>query len=181
MTGLPLSVWLPLSTCRSSRLATAIWEGVCRAQRAGDRGARGRHRAAALPDVTQDRVLTAVFGGFFLGAGIGLAVRGGAVLDGTEIAALLISKRSTLLRVGDVILVFNVLLLHRGDGRARRRGRALFDPDLSDSGADARFRHPRHRGVHGDDDRLEREAPKFVTRLLAFWGEASPSIVAAAA
>ena len=62
------------------------------------------------PIVTQDRVLTAVFGGFFLGAGIGLAVRGGAVLDGTEIAALLISKRSTILRVGDVILLFNVLL-----------------------------------------------------------------------
>jgi uncharacterized membrane-anchored protein YitT (DUF2179 family) len=63
-----------------------------------------------IPDVTPDRLLTAVFGGFFLGAGIGLAVRGGAVLDGTEIAALLISKRSHLLRVGDVILLFNVVL-----------------------------------------------------------------------
>jgi uncharacterized membrane-anchored protein YitT (DUF2179 family) len=55
-------------------------------------------------------VLTAILGGFFIGAGIGLAVRGGAVLDGTEIAALLISKRTHLLKVGDVILVFNVLL-----------------------------------------------------------------------
>ena len=63
-----------------------------------------------FPDVTPDLVLTAVFGGFFLGAGIGLAVRGGAVLDGTEIAALLISKRASLLRVGDVILAFNVVL-----------------------------------------------------------------------
>jgi len=63
-----------------------------------------------FPDVTPDRLLTAVFGGFFLGAGIGLAVRGGAVLDGTEIAALLISKRSHLLKVGDVILLFNVAL-----------------------------------------------------------------------
>jgi hypothetical protein len=62
------------------------------------------------PTVTQDLLLDAVFGGFFLGAGIGLAVRGGAVLDGTEIAALLISKRSTLFRVGDVILGFNVVL-----------------------------------------------------------------------
>jgi uncharacterized membrane-anchored protein YitT (DUF2179 family) len=51
-----------------------------------------------------------VFGGLLIGAGIGLAVRGGAVLDGTEIAALLISKRSALLKVGDVILVFNVAL-----------------------------------------------------------------------
>jgi len=62
------------------------------------------------PDVTPDLVLTAVFGGFFLGAGIGLAVRGGAVLDGTEIAALLISKHADLLKVGDVILGFNVVL-----------------------------------------------------------------------
>ena len=63
-----------------------------------------------FPDVTPDLVLTAVFGGFFIGAGIGLAIRGGAVLDGTEIAALLISKRADLLRVGDVILAFNVVL-----------------------------------------------------------------------
>jgi uncharacterized membrane-anchored protein YitT (DUF2179 family) len=63
-----------------------------------------------FPDVTPDLVLTAVFGGMFIGAGIGLAVRGGAVLDGTEIAALLISKHADLLRVGDVILVFNVVL-----------------------------------------------------------------------
>ena len=63
-----------------------------------------------FPDVTPDLLLTAVFGGLFIGAGIGLAVRGGAVLDGTEIAALLISKRSELLKVGDVILLFNVVL-----------------------------------------------------------------------
>ena len=63
-----------------------------------------------FPDVTPDLVLTAVFGGFFLGAGIGLAIRGGAVLDGTEIAALLISRRGDLLRVGDVILAFNAVL-----------------------------------------------------------------------
>jgi uncharacterized membrane-anchored protein YitT (DUF2179 family) len=62
------------------------------------------------PDVTPDLVLTAVFGGFFIGAGIGLAIRGGAVLDGTEIAALLISRRSSLLKVGDVILAFNIVL-----------------------------------------------------------------------
>lgn len=63
-----------------------------------------------FPTVTSDLVLTAVFGGFFIGAGIGLAIRGGAVLDGTEIAALLISKRSHLLRVGDVILGLNVVI-----------------------------------------------------------------------
>lgn len=63
-----------------------------------------------FPDVTHDKLLTAVFGGFFIGAGIGLAIRGGAVLDGTEVAALLVSKRSSLLRVGDVILVLNVFI-----------------------------------------------------------------------
>ncbi|HET8646429.1 MAG TPA: YitT family protein [Vicinamibacteria bacterium] len=62
------------------------------------------------PDVTPDKLLTAVFGGFFLGAGIGLAVRGGAVLDGTEIAALLISRRSGALKVGEVILGVNVVI-----------------------------------------------------------------------
>jgi uncharacterized membrane-anchored protein YitT (DUF2179 family) len=59
------------------------------------------------PDVTPDKLLTAVFGGFFVGAGIGLAMRGGAVLDGTEIAALLLSKKAPV-TVGDVILVFNI-------------------------------------------------------------------------
>lgn len=63
-----------------------------------------------FPDVTHDRLLIAVFGGLFLGAGVGMAVRGNAVLDGTEIAALLISRRSDLLKVGDVILLFNVVL-----------------------------------------------------------------------
>jgi uncharacterized membrane-anchored protein YitT (DUF2179 family) len=63
-----------------------------------------------FPDVTPDKLLTAVFGGFFIGAGIGLAIRGGAVLDGTEVAALLVSRRSHLLKVGDVILVLNVFI-----------------------------------------------------------------------
>jgi len=63
-----------------------------------------------FPDVTPDRLLTAVFGGFFIGAGIGLAIRGGAVLDGTEIAALLVSRKSHLLKVGDVILILNIFI-----------------------------------------------------------------------
>jgi uncharacterized membrane-anchored protein YitT (DUF2179 family) len=63
-----------------------------------------------FPDITPDKLLTAVFGGFFIGAGIGLAIRGGAVLDGTEIAALLVSKSSNLLKVGDVILILNIFI-----------------------------------------------------------------------
>ncbi|KAB7730097.1 DUF2179 domain-containing protein [Rudanella paleaurantiibacter] len=61
------------------------------------------------PLVTTDKLLISVFGGFFLGAGIGLAIRGGGVLDGTEVLAIWISRRSPL-TVGDVIMVINVLV-----------------------------------------------------------------------
>lgn len=62
-----------------------------------------------FPVLTQDPLLIAVFGGLFLGAGIGLAIRGGSVIDGTEIMAVTLSRQSTL-TVGDVITIFNVLL-----------------------------------------------------------------------
>jgi uncharacterized membrane-anchored protein YitT (DUF2179 family) len=62
------------------------------------------------PDVTPDKLLTALFGGFFIGLGIGLAIRGEAVLDGTEIAALLVSRNVSFLRVSDVILILNVVI-----------------------------------------------------------------------
>ena len=59
--------------------------------------------------VTDDKLLIAVFGGFFLGAGIGLAIRGGAVIDGTEVLAIFLSKKNSL-SIGDVILIFNVII-----------------------------------------------------------------------
>lgn len=62
-----------------------------------------------MPVITEDKLLIAVFGGFFLGAGIGLAIRGGAVIDGTEILAVYISKRSSL-TIGDFIGGFNIIL-----------------------------------------------------------------------
>ncbi len=62
------------------------------------------------PDIAPDKLFTAVFGGFLIGAGIGLAIRGGAVLDGTEVAALLVSRSSHLLKVGDVILILNIFI-----------------------------------------------------------------------
>jgi uncharacterized membrane-anchored protein YitT (DUF2179 family) len=61
------------------------------------------------PEITNDKLLVAVFGGFFLGAGIGLAVRGGAVIDGTEVLAIAVSKKSGL-TIGDVILIVNVII-----------------------------------------------------------------------
>jgi uncharacterized membrane-anchored protein YitT (DUF2179 family) len=62
------------------------------------------------PDVTKDLLLTALFGGFFIGLGIGLAIRAEAVLDGTEIAALIIGKSTSVLKVADVILILNVII-----------------------------------------------------------------------
>ncbi len=62
-----------------------------------------------LPTITDDKLLIAVFGGFFLGAGIGFSIRGGAVIDGTEVLAISVSRKSSL-TVGDFITVFNVLL-----------------------------------------------------------------------
>jgi uncharacterized membrane-anchored protein YitT (DUF2179 family) len=62
-----------------------------------------------FPGVTQDPFLASFFGGFFLGAGIGMAVRGGSVIDGTEVLAIFLSKKLSV-TMGDVVLVFNVLI-----------------------------------------------------------------------
>ena len=61
------------------------------------------------PIVTTDKLLIAVFGGLFLGAGIGMAIRGGAVIDGTEVIAIYLSKK-TGLTIGDIILIFNIII-----------------------------------------------------------------------
>ncbi|MEY2835494.1 MAG: hypothetical protein RLZZ557_1156 [Bacteroidota bacterium] len=61
------------------------------------------------PMITEDKLLVATFGGFFLGAGIGMAMRGGSVLDGTEILALFISRKVPA-TIGDIILVFNIII-----------------------------------------------------------------------
>jgi uncharacterized membrane-anchored protein YitT (DUF2179 family) len=62
-----------------------------------------------MPSLTHDKLLIAVFGGFFLGAGIGLCMRGSSVIDGTEIMAIAISRNSSM-TVGDIIGAFNVTL-----------------------------------------------------------------------
>jgi uncharacterized membrane-anchored protein YitT (DUF2179 family) len=64
---------------------------------------------APFEPVTSDKLLIAVFGGLFLGAGIGLAMRGGCVIDGTEVLALYISRNS-ILTVGNIILILNILI-----------------------------------------------------------------------
>ena len=64
---------------------------------------------AEFPIITEDLLLASVFGGFFLGAGIGLSVRGGCVIDGTEILALFFSRRLNI-SMGDIIIIINVLI-----------------------------------------------------------------------
>jgi uncharacterized membrane-anchored protein YitT (DUF2179 family) len=61
------------------------------------------------PKITSDKLLVAVFGGFFLGAGIGLSIRGGGVIDGTEVLAIYLSRKISL-TVGDFILIFNIII-----------------------------------------------------------------------
>jgi uncharacterized membrane-anchored protein YitT (DUF2179 family) len=63
----------------------------------------------SFPDVTKDNLLVAIFGGFFLGAGIGLSVRGGAVIDGTEVLAIYLSRKFGT-TIGDIIIVINVII-----------------------------------------------------------------------
>ena len=63
----------------------------------------------SFPDVTKDNLLVAVFGGFFLGAGIGFSVRGGAVIDGTEVLAIWLGRKIGA-TIGDIIIIINVII-----------------------------------------------------------------------
>lgn len=62
-----------------------------------------------FPQVTSDKVLIAVFGGFFIGLGIGLVIRGGGVIDGLEIIAHYTNKRIGF-STSEIIMSFNSLL-----------------------------------------------------------------------
>lgn len=62
-----------------------------------------------FPPITNEKILVSVFGGFFLGAGIGLAVRGGSVIDGTEVLALFLSRKIGT-TVGDIITLINIII-----------------------------------------------------------------------
>lgn len=62
-----------------------------------------------FPIITNDKLLISFFGGFFLGLGIGLSIRGGSVIDGTEVLAIYTSRK-TALTVGDFILFLNIVI-----------------------------------------------------------------------
>lgn len=65
------------------------------------------------PVVTEDKLLIAVFGGFFLGLGIGMCIRGGSVIDGTEVLAIFLSRKLSL-TIGDVLLLINIIIISFG-------------------------------------------------------------------
>jgi uncharacterized membrane-anchored protein YitT (DUF2179 family) len=66
-------------------------------------------RFVSIPQITSDNVLIAVFGGFFIGLGIGLVIRGGGVIDGLEILAQY-TKKKIGLSSSEIIMTFNTLL-----------------------------------------------------------------------
>lgn len=63
----------------------------------------------AFSTITEDKLLIAIFGGLFLGAGIGITIRNGAVLDGSELLGLFVFNKYGI-SIGKTILVFNVIL-----------------------------------------------------------------------
>ena len=65
------------------------------------------------PTITEDKLLISVFGGFFLGLGIGMSMRGGSVIDGTEVLAIYLGRKLSL-TIGDVLLLINILIFSVG-------------------------------------------------------------------
>jgi uncharacterized membrane-anchored protein YitT (DUF2179 family) len=63
-----------------------------------------------VPAFTQDILLATIFGGFVLGIGVGIVIRYGGSLDGTEILAILFNKKLPF-SVGEIIMFFNLFIL----------------------------------------------------------------------
>jgi uncharacterized membrane-anchored protein YitT (DUF2179 family) len=63
-----------------------------------------------IPGITKDILLAAVFGGITIGIGVGLIIRHGGSLDGTEIVAIILDKR-TGFSVGEIVMFFNLFIL----------------------------------------------------------------------
>ncbi|MEY8320578.1 YitT family protein [Lachnospiraceae bacterium 46-61] len=65
--------------------------------------------AGNLERITHDTLLATLFGGVLLGIGVGLVIRYGACMDGTEMAAILISKKTDM-SVGQFVLICNLFI-----------------------------------------------------------------------
>jgi uncharacterized membrane-anchored protein YitT (DUF2179 family) len=61
------------------------------------------------PEITQDKLLVSIFGGVFMGIGVGLAIRGGCALDGIEVLALYTGKRISF-TISEIILGINIVI-----------------------------------------------------------------------
>ncbi|CRK83671.1 putative membrane protein, YitT family [Neobacillus massiliamazoniensis] len=63
-----------------------------------------------VPAFTRDILLATVFGGILLGIGVGIVIRYGGSLDGTEILAILFNNKLPF-SVGEIIMFFNLFIL----------------------------------------------------------------------
>lgn len=63
-----------------------------------------------IPGLTNDILLATVFGGIILGIGVGVIIRYGGSLDGTEMVAIVLNKR-TVFSVGQIVMFFNIFIL----------------------------------------------------------------------
>ena len=62
-----------------------------------------------VPELTNDVLLATVFGGLLLGIGVGFVIKFGACLDGTEVVAILINKKTSF-SVGQVVMFLNFFI-----------------------------------------------------------------------
>ncbi|MDF2923032.1 MAG: rane protein [Paenibacillaceae bacterium] len=70
----------------------------------------GTHFLHPVEALTKEPLLAAVFGGIILGIGVGMVIRSGGSLDGTEIVAILATKRMPF-SVGEIVMFFNIFIL----------------------------------------------------------------------
>jgi uncharacterized membrane-anchored protein YitT (DUF2179 family) len=59
--------------------------------------------------ITNDKLLISIFGGLLVGSGIGIAIRNGAVLDGSEILGIYLNDKFGI-SIGKIVLLFNIIL-----------------------------------------------------------------------
>ncbi|MBN1045148.1 MULTISPECIES: YitT family protein [Clostridium] len=64
----------------------------------------------SIPSITQDILLATIFGGITMGVGVGLIIRNGGSLDGTEIIAIILDKKSAF-SIGEIVMFFNLFIL----------------------------------------------------------------------
>jgi len=67
------------------------------------------HYVPYWQDITHDKLLVSIFGGVFMGIGVGLSIRGGCALDGIEVLALYTGKRISF-TISEIILGINIVI-----------------------------------------------------------------------